>query len=236
MSNLYLIYHVAFLSIFLGTAIVALGSVLKVSIFSRVEDKYTKVLFWTLIVELAGAVIQAYLMLPPIELNRAEEYAFELSYRNYLDDWRKSQSIGNQACINNYMIGGQVSDECNKIIEKYKTQERAINKTGKGKMFLSFNDRSGRYTGIVSYKFPDDKGPTVLDVTGEKVSDDIRDFLFTQYPRSIEIGGECVTRPSYQFEIAFSKDGQRFIGELIHPIAKINGKNIVLGSALIYPK
>lgn len=234
-KSTYIFYQAAFLLVFLATATIALGSILKIWVFAKVEEKYMRVLFGFLIAQLAGTVIQAYATLPPTQVNSAEEYAYELQYLDYLDDWIKAQNVHNKYCVDRFLSSEKIPPvDCAEAVEGYLRQTKAINRIGSGRLILSYNKTSKRYNGIASYRFPDESAPTVFEVTGLKHSAEERIIYFTQPPAAIKIGDECVLRPSTQFKIGFKKDGAKFRGVLLHPELKIDDQPIVIAQASMF--
>ncbi|MCK5877819.1 MAG: hypothetical protein KAG43_09305 [Candidatus Marithrix sp.] len=243
MSNLYVLYHLVFISIFLGTSVVALGAMLKVGIFANIEDKYTKILAGALVVELVGAVIQSYMTLPGITYNQAEEWGFELQYVNYLDEWKQTlDSVTDRKCIDEYVKNHEpaIEGEClnNMAVNNYIIQTDAVGGTGRGLMFLSYNDKNLRYNGIMSYKFPKDVVESSFSVSGKKINAKERLLSFSQKTRlycSPELDN-CIERKGAGFDITFYKEKMDFIGVLRHPKLKLNGENIVIANAILYPR
>jgi len=250
MNNLYVLYHLVFISIFLGTAVVALGAMLKVGIFASVDDKYTKLLSGALLVELVGAVIQSYMTLPGISYNQAEEWGFELQYVNYLNEWKQTlENPIDRQCVDEYIktnkLPMQETDRCfnNMSVGNYIAQTDAVGGTGRGLMFLSYNDKNLRFNGIMSYKFPKDVVESAFSMSGKKVSGKERTLLFSQKKRlycSPQFGStdltSCSERKGYEFEITFYKEKMDFIGVLRHPKLMLNGENIVIANAIMYPR
>ncbi|MFK5971530.1 MAG: hypothetical protein QM487_15625 [Candidatus Marithrix sp.] len=250
MGNLYVLYHLVFISIFLSTAVVALGAMLKVGIFANVEDKYTKLLAGALLVELVGAVIQSYMTLPGISYNQAEEWGFELQYVNYLDEWKQTlENPLDRQCVDEYVQTRQLpmgeNDKCfnNMSVGNYIAQADAVGGTGRGLMFLSYNDKNLRFNGIMSYKFPKDVVESAFSMSGKKINGKERVLLFSQKKRlycSPQFGStdltSCSERKGYEFEITFYKEKMDFIGVLRHPKLRLNGENIVIANAILYPR
>jgi len=250
MNNLYVLYHLVFISIFIGTAVVALGAMLKVGLFSQVEDKYTKLLAGALLVELVGAVVQSYMAMPGISYNQAEEWGFELQYVNYLDEWKQTlENPLDRQCVDDYVKNHQLpmeeTDNCfnNMAVGNYIAQTDAVGGTGRGLMFLSFNDKNLRLSGIMSYKFPKDIVDSSFSVSGKKNNNKERVLLFSQKKRlycSPQIDStslsNCIERKGYEFEITFYKEKMDFIGVLRHPNLILNGENIVIANAIMYPR
>ncbi|MDM8568351.1 hypothetical protein QUF50_02315 [Thiotrichales bacterium HSG1] len=243
MNNLYVLYHLVFISIFFGTAVVALGAMLKVGIFAKVEDKYTKILAGALLVELVGAVIQSYMTLPGISYNQAEEWVFELEYVNYLDEWKQTlDNVIDKKCVDDYIRTGQpaVEGECvnNLAVGNYIIQTYAVGGTGRGLMFLSYNDKNLRYSGIMSYKFPKEEVESSFSISGKKVNNKERILSFSQKTRlhcSPELDS-CTERKGSGFKITFYKDKMDFVGVLRHPKLQLNGENVIIANAIIYPR
>ncbi|MBE9563054.1 MAG: hypothetical protein IMF12_09360 [Proteobacteria bacterium] len=250
MNNLYVLYHLVFISIFLATAVVALGAMLKVGIFAKVDNKYTNLLAGALLVELVGAVVQSYMTLPAISYNQAEEWGFELQYVNYLDDWKKTlDSVIDRQCVDEYVTTRQLAmeeaDKCfnNMAVGNYIAQADAVGGTGRGLMFLSYNDKNLRFNGIMSYKFPKDVVESAFSMSGKKHNSKERTLLFSQKKRlycSPQYGSSglnnCKERNGYEFEITFYKEKMDFIGVLRHPKLKLNGENIIIANAILYPR
>jgi|SRR5918999_4187833 hypothetical protein len=240
MPLLIIAYHIIFLTIFLITAIVALGAITQFGPFARVPERYTKILATVLIVELIGAVISIYQNLPPFEYDKAEQYNLRIAYSDYLDQWQKSLNPHEQECINDFNSGTSRAD-CYEIIGEYESTRSSIrNNIGNGEIFLSFNTSQSAYKGIVVYTFPAEHIPTVIRVDGRKfkignVEKIILDF--TQQTRFTSNGTSCKERSPYTYSIEFTPDppgSNAWKGILFHPNRKVDSKPFQIGEISLF--
>jgi hypothetical protein len=106
--DLVFLYHGAIIFIFLLIAIVAIGGIIKIKPFDRMEPSYVKTFSSVLLIEVIAATLATYDALPTPGITRAEEYSFELKYIDYINDWinarnpeQQTWSYGDFWCMRN---------------------------------------------------------------------------------------------------------------------------------------
>lgn len=229
-AGLIFLYHGAVLFILLSLAITAIGGIIKISPFDKIEPAYVKTLTTVLLIEAMGAGLTTYQSLPTPQIPRAEEYSFELKYIDYMKDWIKARSPKDQTCIS---PDKDQDDETNipsnyrDIITAYKRQKGVIFKTGKGIMFLATNHN--KIKGNVLYKFPQDRDFTIMDVTGRELSNGKLKLHFDQHPKP-----RCLQCGGHSFPITFTKHQDEDVlleGELFHDKDLVKNQHIKLANA-----
>jgi len=80
-QELLTLYHMVFVFIFVATAIVALGGIMKVGPFQKIPPQYVKLLVSALIIELIASVLIVFKNLPEIKTINVERYSYKQSVR-----------------------------------------------------------------------------------------------------------------------------------------------------------
>lgn len=248
MLKLNVIYHAVFLSIFISSAVIALGSVLKWGPFRRVTPGYTKTLFSVLILEVVAAVLAGFTIVQGADIER---YEFKFAYNDYLDDFKELASPEVQACIDEYEETQTFPDRSpcikngnKKSVCAYIRADSFINHNtskGSGDMYLTSNGAPSRYEGLMGYRFPGEKELTLLKVSSADRSADERakNLLYLEFDQQdslaeINKGGSidreltrfCSKRVHQAYTIKFKsiEDGKAFKGDLVD-------KDITIGTA-----
>lgn len=248
MLKLNVIYHAVFLSIFISSAVIALGSVLKWGPFRRVTPGYTKTLFSVLILEVVAAVLAGFTIVQGADI---KQYDFKITYNDYLEDFKQLTSPEVQVCIDEYKEKQTFPDRspCNKNGNKktvcaYIRADSFINhntRSGIGELYLTSNGAPNRYDGLMGYRFPGENDMTLLKVSSadKGAGEGAKNLLFLKFDQQdslVEIKKEgsidreltrfCSKRVHQPFEIEFkaSADGNAFEGDLIN-------KKITIGTA-----
>ena len=256
MTSLKLTYHIVFLSIFVLTAITALGSVIKWGPFRKVTPGYTKLLFSSLILEVVAAVISMFVTPPDIS---NERYEFKMRYYDYLPALKAQFPDDVKACIDNYLDTGLFPDResCNHngaktLVCAYIRADILLNhnsRIGQGLMYLTRKAGTAHHDGLLGYRFPGANDSTLIEVStnvagnpadSEVSTKNLLNLRFDQQDNLVEIRKagsidkqltkHCAQRVHQPFDIQFvQEDPHTYIGELKPNIA--GDKEIVLGIA-----
>lgn len=212
--NLITIYHVVFILIFFATAVFALGGMAKLWIFENMEKSHVNLLGGVLFAELIAAVATTYTALPKLEIAHAERYHMAIIYENYIPSWIKAQpeNIQDSCFINNQVIP-DISEEdgqelCSNIHETFYRYKGTEGQVGNGDVYLSVEKK--RLNGLASYTFPDAEIPTVMDISGHRLTSNKMNLEFVQHKSSTTERD----RPRRRFEVLFVKEGEVYRGNL----------------------
>ena len=230
------IFYTVFLFIFCLTAIVTLGGILKWKAFNKIHDKYLKVLFTALLIELVGAVMLTYQSLPPIQGYEVTEYRWLNDYVDYEDAWISWLSASQRQCLthNNPSDGSEASVACKEITPELAAIRKSVKRTGKGDVLLVKDKSTGRYRGLVQYTFPDAGAPISMEVLDGKKTKEGLNLTFLQSIRIVDLQKGTAVRRSVTLKIEFTKesDSEAFKGFLFHSRAKTDsGKPLLIANS-----
>ena len=230
-------FYIAFLSIFVLTALVAIGAIMQWKPFQNVDPTHTKWLMGVLLGELAGAVILTYQNLPEPDWKGTEPYQLKLTYINYLDDYKKSLSAFDKGCLDLHKEG-YTPISCKSAVENYTKLKSVIGDIGRGELYLDTGSGVER-EGQAIYLFPGEDSRIVMEVSGHTYSDDEIELDFIQPPRYVSTNEGIQKRKGHKFKISFTRDQQNdeiYKGTLDHPTLKVEGKPLALAEAILVKK
>ncbi|MDX2367733.1 MAG: hypothetical protein QNK36_04925 [Colwellia sp.] len=240
MSAEYIIiaFYGCFLIIFFLTALVALGGILKVGLFKKIDPANTKWLMAALLIEIAGAVVLTYQNLPKPDWDSTQPFQLTITYIDYTEDWKKSLKPIDRDCIDLYKEG-YYPDACLTINSAFKKIMSIVGDEGGGELYLETTSGPLR-KGKALYMFPGESVKLVMDVTGHKEIEGFIRLTFKQPKRYvINTEGVPVERPEFKFTVDFIPDKNNnniFRGDLLHPSIKANGKGMKLADVILVKK
>ena len=230
-------FYIAFLSIFVLTALVALGAIMRWPPFQNVDPSNTKWLMGVLLTELVAAVILTYKNLPKPDWRGTDPYQLKLTYVNYLDDYKKSLSAFQRGCLE-LNSEGFTPSTCEKTVNNYAKVKSVIGDIGQGDLFLDTGSGVERQ-GKAIYLFPGEDSKIVMEVSGHTSSDDEIVLDFVQPPRYVTTSEGIQRRKGHKFKIRFQRDPNNeeiFRGTLNHPTLEVDGEPLTLAEATLVKK
>jgi hypothetical protein len=231
-------FYGVFLVIFFLTAMVALGGILKVGPFSKIDPTNTKWLMTALLIELTGAVILTYQNLPKPDWDSTQPFQLTMTYVDYSEDWKTTLNPFDRECLDFYE-DGYSPDSCLDIITAFKKIKSIIGDEGGGELYLERVSGPSR-KGKALYVFPGESVKLVMDVTGHKEIEGFIRLTFKQPKRYvINAEGVPVERPEFKFTVKFSpdeNDSNIFRGDLLHPSIQVDGEGMKLANVILVKK
>lgn len=227
----------AFLFIFVLTALVAIGAILRWRSFQNVDPSNTKWLMGVLLAQLVGAVILTYQNLPEPDWKGTEPYQLKLTYVNYLSDYTKNLSAFEKGCLTLHKEGYSPRS-CENAVENYTKLKSVIGDIGRGELYLDTGSGVER-EGQAIYLFPGEDSRIVMEVSGHTSSDDVIVLDFIQPPRYVSTKDGIQKREGHKFKIEFSRDKRNreiYRGTLGHPTLEVEGKPLTLAEAILVKK
>ncbi len=229
--SLVVVFYLVFLAIFVLTAVVTIGGVLKWKPFRQMERKHVDRLFAALLLELVGAIVLTYKNLPPPGGTRVNIYDVNVLYSAYAEKWKSLLSTQDRGCLDTPTT---TDSHCDQILSEYVAAQGVAGKSGHGRLYL-IGDEIG--AGTMSYTFPDEPYPVVLSATVERPSAGAMRLTLTQAARAVRGEAGVDVRAATTLVIDLKEEPNHVLRGLVpHPDVKDeSGKPLAMGTVELLP-
>jgi hypothetical protein len=242
MVPLYLspILYTIFIIMFVTTFVVAIGALLQLAPFDRVEPQYRDRLFWILIAEIAIIGVDLFRHIPTPYQSIILRYNVNVAYNRYSDELKDALSAEQKTVWNSYLkgqIGGKLTRKEQAIISEIKTAELNDGQNSSGEMYLNLDSKSHWLEGSFNYKFPRDQYFTHMPVVGKLLDRKGLKLELSQPERFFWDGDEVRVRPAanYSFELVRdADDGRTLTCTLVYPYQQIQIKSGIVVAKITF--